>query len=150
MEQSNFASSTVCPTIVKELERLRSLPDGSLTALVPHDVSNCDGLVVAARYHEDVTWLLKARRPVAIVHKRLVLKSIANAGGDASSYLWFLSRVRHEVLPEWVLMMHAHEHHWHHPTSQLYSIGITLRQVNVGFLNINHNRNLSMLHYHER
>lgn len=147
---SRASHGLTCSALRVELERLRSLPDGTVTGIVHPDVSDCDALVVVAHYREDLTWLRKAKRPIAVVSKHNANKSIPNVGGDVSSYLWFLSRVSHDALPSWLLMIHAHERHWHHPTSQLHSIGIALSQATLGFLNINHDRSLSMLRYYER
>ena len=74
---------------------------------------------------------------------------LPNAGGDGSSYLWFLVHVKRDALPAWVLFMHAHETAWHHPAPQTRSMLVDMNRTGLLFLNVNHKPNGEMLSYNE-
>eukprot|EP00966_Prymnesium_polylepis_P132920 3072478-Prymnesium_polylepis.1 len=135
-----------CARLCGELSRLQA--DHPALRYAVHPAADCDALVVAARYDEDVAWLRAFRaRAHVVLDKRAM--GVPNAGGDGSSYLWFLLHFKREALPSWVLFMHGHETAWHHPTPQTRSMLIDMNRTGLLFLNINHRQNGTMLSYDE-
>ena len=94
-------------------------------------------LIVSARNNEDMSFLRRhhdaGRRPVMVLDKT----SNGHAGGEGSTYLWFILQNYH-CLPSWIFFMQADEFHWHHASSVLRSMMLAPNRTGLNYLNVNH------------
>lgn len=70
-----------------------------------------------SHYDESLTWLHATTTPFIIVSKTIyspthLLHVPINAGNEVSSYLLYIITY-YEILPEYTLFLHGHEHAWH-------------------------------------
>ena len=98
--------------------------------------------IVLSKYKEDVDWVKILKTPYTIYSKiegeNNYIKDID--GTEASTYLYHIIQ-NYDKLDEWTLFAHAHETHWHHPTSILNSVNIDIDQMKnkgIHFFSINH------------
>ncbi len=102
-------------------------------------MGNRNVFVVLSKYDEDTSWVSKLPYPFAIYSKSPIDKNYINLGTDseASTYLHYIIE-NYDDLHEWTLFIHAHETHWHHPTSVIKSCEIDLDSLGEEFISINH------------
>lgn len=103
--------------------------------------------MVLSKYKEDTTWTKRLNVPFIIYSKiegeENYVKEVPDT--EASSYLHHIIQ-NYDNLDEWTLFVHAHETHWHHPTSILQSAKIDLEKMeekNIKFFSVNHNNTSS-------
>lgn len=109
-----------------------------------HGAAAPEYLVVLATFNSSGSaWARHTPHPLFVLDKN----EIPNVGFDASTYLWWIIQNYH-ALPSWCLFMHDHEYHWHHPFySQLVSMGIDVKTMGHGYLNVAHDKDGMMQVY---
>jgi hypothetical protein len=98
--------------------------------------------VVLSKYKENTEWVTGLKTPYIIYSKiegeKNYIKEVADT--ESSTYLHHIIH-NYDALDEWTLFAHAHETHWHHPTSMLNSVDIDLEQMEkkgIKFFSVNH------------
>jgi hypothetical protein len=98
--------------------------------------------VVLSKYKENTDWVKELDAPFIIYSKIEGEPNYIKEATDseASTYLHHIIQ-NYDVLDEWTLFAHAHETHWHHPTSMLNTVNIDLEQMErkgIKFFSVNH------------
>lgn len=108
--------------------------------------------IVLAKYKEDVSWTSRLKYPYVIYSKHANEPNYVKVGTDneGSSYLHHIVE-NYDRLSDWTLFMHAHETHWHHPSSAVKTCNDLdfnkLYQNRVGFHQLNHAKNGNIMTY---
>lgn len=96
--------------------------------------------LVLAKYKEDIEWANIIKNKIIYSKFENEPNFVPESSGESSSYLKYIID-NYNNLHEWTLFAHAHEKHWHHPTSLYKSLSIDtniLLKNNIKFLSINH------------
>lgn len=98
--------------------------------------------IVLSKYKENTDWAKQLKSPYIIYSKIEGEENYVKDSPDseASTYLHHIIN-NYDALDEWTLFAHAHEKHWHHPTSMLKSATIDLEKMvkeNIKFFSVNH------------
>jgi hypothetical protein len=94
-----------------------------------------------SRYKEDVTWVDLLDCDYIIYSKTPGDHNYISIGRDseASTYLTHIIS-NYQELAEWTFFLHAHEKHWHHPTSAIQTSKINVKNLDprMRFFSVNH------------
>jgi len=103
--------------------------------------------IVLAKYKENIEWTDIIKNKIIYSKIKGEPNYVEEPYGESSSYLKYIID-NYDKLNEWTLFAHAHEKHWHHPTSIFKSLSINTTELyrnNILFLNINHYENNNLM-----